>query len=67
MRPEPESCTVHFTYYGKPGKTVLLTEQLAMEYITRMKLSDAIIKKCYSEDQIEWFIKNRTQTAKVIE
>lgn len=63
-KPVPECATVHYTLHGQHGKAVFLTKSLAEDYIVRMKLSDAIIKLCYTEEQMEYFI--NTPQMKVI-
>lgn len=50
----PEGCVVKYTWHGNKTKTLFLSRTLAEDYIQRLKLSDAIIKNLYSEDQCEF-------------
>lgn len=64
----PEGCVVKYTYHGNKTKALFLTRSLAEDYIQRLKLSDAIIKNLYSEDQCEFdVVENEVCTAKQLD
>lgn len=44
---------VLYTWNNAPGKAIFLTKDKALDYIVRLKLSDAKLKPMYFEDDFE--------------
>lgn len=50
----PECFSVRYTWHGEKAKAIFLTRDRAEDYITKHQLQDAVLSKCYREEDIEF-------------
>ncbi len=50
----PECFSVRYTWHGEKTKAIFLTRDRAEDYIAKHQLHDAVLSRCYREQDIEY-------------